>query len=112
MQFHQPKYSQTLETVWNLYNIIKHHIPDISGSGKRALLEVISRRSRGPTRGQILLDGTPMTLSLYQRSCGYVSHRTDLIPSLTAEQTLHYAANLTVGSQVITMCYRVLQYVT
>ncbi|XP_054275102.1 ATP-binding cassette sub-family G member 5-like [Macrosteles quadrilineatus] len=70
------------------------------GSGKRALLEVISRRSRGPTRGQILLDGTPMTLSLYQRSCGYVSHRTDLIPSLTAEQTLHYAANLTVGSQV------------
>lgn len=70
------------------------------GSGKRALLEVISRRSRGPTRGQILLDGSPMTLSLYQNNCGYVSHRTDLIPSLNVEQTLHYAANLTIGSQV------------
>ncbi|RZF36626.1 hypothetical protein LSTR_LSTR007329 [Laodelphax striatellus] len=70
------------------------------GSGKRALLEVISRRSRGPTRGQILLDGAPMTLSLYQKNCGYVSHRVDLIPSLNVEQTLHYAANLTIGSQV------------
>ncbi|XP_046680921.1 LOW QUALITY PROTEIN: ATP-binding cassette sub-family G member 5-like [Homalodisca vitripennis] len=70
------------------------------GSGKRALLEVISRRSRGPTRGQILLDGAPMTLSLYQRCCGYVSHRTDLLPSLSVEQTLHYSANLSIGSQV------------
>lgn len=70
------------------------------GSGKRALLEVISRRSRGPTRGQILLDGSPMTLNLFQRSCGYVSHRTDLLPSLSVEQTLHYSANLSIGSQV------------
>uniref|UniRef100_A0A1B6C953 ABC transporter domain-containing protein n=1 Tax=Clastoptera arizonana TaxID=38151 RepID=A0A1B6C953_9HEMI len=70
------------------------------GSGKRALLEVIARRSRGPTRGQIILDGSPMTLSLFQNSCGYVNHRTDLLPSLNVEQTLHYAANLTIGSQV------------
>ncbi|CAH0391652.1 unnamed protein product [Bemisia tabaci] len=69
------------------------------GSGKRALLEVISRRSSGPTRGQILLDGAPLTLSLFQRSCSYVSPRNDLIPSLTVEQTLYYASHLTLGSQ-------------
>lgn len=81
-------------------NVIVDRLVFCAGSGKRALLEVVSRRSRGPTRGQILLDGAPMTLSLFQRSCGYVSHRTDLLPSLSVEQTLHYSANLSIGSQV------------
>ena len=36
------------------------------GSGKRALLEVISRRAQGPTRGQILLNGVPMSMRLFQ----------------------------------------------
>ena len=36
------------------------------GSGKRALFEVISRRAQGPTRGQILLDGVPMSMRLFQ----------------------------------------------
>jgi ATP-binding cassette subfamily G (WHITE) protein 5 (sterolin 1) len=39
------------------------------GSGKKALLDVISRRVQGPTRGQI---------------------KCDLIPGLTVEQTLYY----------------------
>jgi ABC-type multidrug transport system ATPase subunit len=72
----------------------------ISGSGKRALLEVISRRAQGPTRGQILLNGAPMSLRLFQQNCGYVTHKCDLLPGLTAEQTLHYAAHLTIGSKV------------
>lgn len=72
----------------------------LSGSGKRVLLEVISRRTHGPTRGQILLDGTPMTISLFQKTCGYVSHHTELIPTLTVEQTIHYAAALSIGPQV------------
>ena len=42
--------------------IIKH----ILGSGKRALFEVISRRAQGPTRGQILLNGVPMSMRLFQ----------------------------------------------
>lgn len=83
-----------------VHNVIVDQLVFCAGSGKRALLEVVSRRSRGPTRGQILLDGAPMTLSLFQRSCGYVSHRTDLLPSLSVEQTLHYSANLSIGSQV------------
>ena len=38
----------------------------ILGSGKRALFEVISRRAQGPTRGQILLNGVPMSMRLFQ----------------------------------------------
>ncbi|XP_063227758.1 ATP-binding cassette sub-family G member 5 [Bacillus rossius redtenbacheri] len=70
------------------------------GSGKRALLEVISRRAQGPTRGQITLNGVPMSLRLFQQSCGYVTHKCDLLPGLSVEQTLFFAANLTIGSQV------------
>nr|CAD7203306.1 unnamed protein product [Timema douglasi] len=71
-----------------------------AGSGKRALLEVISRRAQGPTRGQIILNGAPMSLRLFQQSCGYVTHKCDLLPGLNVEQTLYYAAQLTIGSQV------------
>lgn len=60
------------------------------GSGKKALLDVISRRVQGPTRGQILLNSQPMSLSLFQQRCGYVTHKCDLIPGLTVEQTLFY----------------------
>nr|XP_022912669.1 ATP-binding cassette sub-family G member 5 [Onthophagus taurus] len=60
------------------------------GSGKKALLDVISRRVQGPTRGQILLNNQPMSLSLFQQRCGYVTHKCDLIPGLTVEQTLFY----------------------
>ena len=70
------------------------------GSGKRALLEVISRRAQGPTRGQILLNGVPMSMRLFQESCGYVTQKCDLIPGLTVRQTLHYAAKMTIGSKV------------
>jgi len=70
------------------------------GSGKRALLEVISRRAQGPTRGQILLNGAPMSMRLFQENCGYVSQKCDLLPGLSVYQTLRYAANLTIGKKV------------
>jgi hypothetical protein len=73
----------------------------ISGSGKRALLEVISRRAQGPTRGQILLNGAHMSLRLFQQNCGYVTHKCDLLPGLTVEQTLHYAGHITTASKVL-----------
>lgn len=79
-------------THWNIIKFL--------GSGKRALLEVISRRTRGPTRGEILLNGAPMSTILFQHNCGYVTHKCDLIPSLTVMQTLHFASNLTIGSKV------------
>jgi len=70
------------------------------GSGKRALLEVISRRAQGPTRGQILLNGSPMSMRLFQENCGYVTQKCDLLPGLSVYQTLRYAANLTIGRKV------------
>ncbi|XP_064091004.1 ATP-binding cassette sub-family G member 5-like [Macrobrachium nipponense] len=70
------------------------------GSGKRALLEVISRRAQGPTRGQILLNHVPMSLRLFQDSCGYVTHKTQLLEGLTTKQTLEYAAKLSLSSKI------------
>lgn len=67
------------------------------GSGKKALLDVISRRVQGPTRGQILLNNQPMSLSLFQQRCGYVTHKCDLIPGLTVEQTLYYTPTKLTG---------------
>jgi ATP-binding cassette subfamily G (WHITE) protein 5 (sterolin 1) len=67
------------------------------GSGKKALLDVISRRVQGPTRGQILLNNHPMNLSLFQQRGGYVTHKCDLIPGLTVEQTLYYTPTKLTG---------------
>ncbi|CAH1154351.1 unnamed protein product [Phaedon cochleariae] len=60
------------------------------GSGKKALLDVISRRAQGPVRGQILLNNHPMSMCLFQQRCAYVTHKCDLLPGLTVEQTLYY----------------------
>ena len=43
-----------------------HAVLGCKGSGKRALLEVISRRAQGPTRGNISLNGVPMSMRLFQ----------------------------------------------
>jgi len=37
---------------------------------------------------------------MFNQCCAYVGHRADLVPSLSVQQTLHYAANLSIGSQV------------
>ncbi|XP_066246097.1 ATP-binding cassette sub-family G member 5 [Euwallacea similis] len=67
------------------------------GSGKKALLDVISRRVQGPIRGQILLNGQPMSVCLFQQRCGYVTHKCDLIEGLTVEQTLYYTPTRLTG---------------
>uniref|UniRef100_A0A182JAT1 Uncharacterized protein n=1 Tax=Anopheles atroparvus TaxID=41427 RepID=A0A182JAT1_ANOAO len=67
------------------------------GSGKRALLDVIARRSEGSSRGQVLLNGAPLTKSLFQQRCGYVTHSCDFIPGLTVSQTLHYTPTILGG---------------
>ncbi|XP_062562156.1 ATP-binding cassette sub-family G member 5 [Armigeres subalbatus] len=67
------------------------------GSGKRALLDVIARRSEGSSRGQVLLNGSPLTKSLFQQRCGYVTHSCDFIPGLTVSQTLNYTPTILGG---------------
>lgn len=60
------------------------------GSGKKALLDVIACRTENSTRGQVLLNGSTLTKSIFQQKCGYVTHSVDFIHGLTVSQTLHY----------------------
>lgn len=60
------------------------------GSGKKALLDVIACRAENTTRGQVLLNGSTLTKSMFQQKCGYVTHSIDFINGLTVSQTLHY----------------------
>ncbi|XP_033244502.1 ATP-binding cassette sub-family G member 5 isoform X1 [Drosophila miranda] len=67
------------------------------GSGKRALLDVISRRADGATRGQVLLNGSPLSKALFQQRCGYVTQSCTFVPGLTVAQTLHYTPTILSG---------------
>ncbi|XP_063705688.1 ATP-binding cassette sub-family G member 5 [Culicoides brevitarsis] len=67
------------------------------GSGKRALLDVISRRAEGSTRGQVLLNGTPLTKNLFQQRCAYVTQNCDFVPGLTVSQTLQHTPSILSG---------------
>lgn len=58
------------------------------GSGKRALLDVISKRAVGETHGQILLNGIPLSKRLFQEKCGYVTQSNHFIPGLKLLETL------------------------
>lgn len=60
------------------------------GSGKKALLDVIACRAADTTRGQVLLNGSTVSKSMFQHRCGYVTHAIDFIHGLTVSQTLHY----------------------
>merc|ERR1712013_356087 len=52
--------------------------------------------------GQILLNGVPMSMRLFQESCGYVTQKCDLLGGLSVESTLMYAANISLGRKVST----------
>ncbi|XP_045764532.1 ATP-binding cassette sub-family G member 5 [Maniola jurtina] len=56
------------------------------GSGKRALLDVISRRV--PCKGHILLEGVPLEKDYFRNTCALVRHSTKLLPGLSVQQTL------------------------
>lgn len=72
----------------------------LSGSGKRALLDVISRRASGIVRGDIFLNSVSVTSKIFRESCGFVTRTADLIPGLTVRQTLMYSAQLGIGNKV------------
>lgn len=67
------------------------------GSGKRALLDVIAKRADGRGRGSVLLNGAPLTKSLFHQRCAYVTHQVDFIPGLSVSQTLHYTPTILSG---------------
>jgi len=74
----------------------------MSGSGKRALLDVVAGRAQGATRGQVLLNGAPLSASDFKKCGAYVGKRNDLLSGLSTEQTLLYGASLELGSKVNT----------
>ncbi|CAJ1025748.1 putative ABC transporter/ABC-2 type transporter [Leishmania shawi] len=71
-----------------------------SGAGKTTLLDLLSARAKsGVVGGTISLNGTPVTTTgartaQYRSIIGYVSQEDTLLPSLTVEQTILYAARL------------------
>ncbi|XP_023936888.1 ATP-binding cassette sub-family G member 5 [Bicyclus anynana] len=56
------------------------------GSGKRALLDVISRRVS--SKGHILLEGEPLEEEYFRSTCALVRHSSKLLPGLSVQQTL------------------------
>eukprot|EP00095_Tigriopus_kingsejongensis_P006332 maker-scaffold411_size179879-snap-gene-0.35 protein:Tk06332 transcript:maker-scaffold411_size179879-snap-gene-0.35-mRNA-1 annotation:"monocarboxylate transporter 4-like isoform x1" len=65
------------------------------GSGKRALLDVIARQAKGPTRGRIALNGVPLSLELFNESCAFINFKTDeMFSGLTVKQSLQFCASL------------------
>lgn len=64
----------------------------ILGSGKKALLDAISHRADGKVKGNVMLNGTPLTKKLFQQKCGYVTNNDTFVHGLTIQQTLHYNA--------------------
>ncbi|KAG5501193.1 hypothetical protein JIQ42_06191 [Leishmania sp. Namibia] len=71
-----------------------------SGAGKTTLLDLLSARAKsGVVGGTMTLNGTPITTTgaraaQYRNIIGYVSQEDTLLPSLTVEQTILYAARL------------------
>lgn len=72
------------------------------GSGKKALLDLISHRinHQTNTRGQILLNDVPLTLRVFQEQCAYISKKTQLIEGLSVRQTLTYMARMTIRQPI------------
>lgn len=76
------------------------------GSGKKALLSVISDRIGGgnhgftTTRGQILLNDVPLTVRLFHEQCGFVAKRTEMIESLKVLPFLRYMARMTIRQPI------------
>ena len=68
-----------------------------SGCGKTTLLNVLAHRAasvKAKVEGNILVNGATPSLSAFKRSSGYVEQEDSLIGSLTAKETLDFAARL------------------
>eukprot|EP00429_Kryptoperidinium_foliaceum_P020445 CAMPEP_0176039304 /NCGR_PEP_ID=MMETSP0120_2-20121206/19483_1 /TAXON_ID=160619 /ORGANISM="Kryptoperidinium foliaceum, Strain CCMP 1326" /LENGTH=544 /DNA_ID=CAMNT_0017372699 /DNA_START=117 /DNA_END=1751 /DNA_ORIENTATION=- len=66
-----------------------------SGAGKTTLLDLITRRaSKGQTKGDVMLNGKPLTRRSFAGCAAYVAQDSLLWSRLTARETLEYAAEL------------------
>lgn len=68
-----------------------------SGCGKTSLLDILAHRSSIPkakVEGTILVNGTTPSLAAFRQSSSYVEQEDSLIGSLTARETLDFAARL------------------
>lgn len=68
-----------------------------SGCGKTTLLNVLAQRNNSngaETTGQTYLNGSPVTLGVFQQLSCYVEQEDALIGSLTVQETMHFAARL------------------
>ena len=68
-----------------------------SGSGKTTLLDVLAHRATPPgsdIEGDVLVNGKGATLDMFWNVSSYVEQEDILIGSLTVEETLHFAAKL------------------
>eukprot|EP00008_Paramoeba_atlantica_P003018 CAMPEP_0201489444 /NCGR_PEP_ID=MMETSP0151_2-20130828/22807_1 /ASSEMBLY_ACC=CAM_ASM_000257 /TAXON_ID=200890 /ORGANISM="Paramoeba atlantica, Strain 621/1 / CCAP 1560/9" /LENGTH=403 /DNA_ID=CAMNT_0047875049 /DNA_START=78 /DNA_END=1286 /DNA_ORIENTATION=- len=76
-----------------------------SGAGKSTVMDVLAhKRKAGRREGAVLVNGVPQGPS-FRRAIAYCTQEDVLIPDLTVEQTLYYAARLvlpsSLGSKVI-----------
>ena len=68
-----------------------------SGSGKTTLLNVLAHRHNSPgaaVEGEILVNGDKVSLGNFQQISSYVEQEDVLVGSLTVEETLYFAAQL------------------
>ena len=74
-----------------------------SGSGKSTLLNVLAHRPVAPkatVEGQIFINGGPVSPATFRQLSCYVEQEDSLIGSLTARETLDFAAKLSLPRQV------------
>jgi len=68
-----------------------------SGCGKTTLLNVLARRAASlgaKITGDVLVNGMDINTELFKRITSYVEQEDALIGSLTVQETLHFAAQL------------------
>ena len=68
-----------------------------SGSGKSTLLNVLAHRPLAPkakVEGEVLINRAPASSATFRRAGCYVEQEDSLIGSLTARETLNFAAKL------------------
>ncbi|KAL1958807.1 hypothetical protein VTO42DRAFT_3644 [Malbranchea cinnamomea] len=74
-----------------------------SGSGKTTLLNVLAHRHNSPgstVEGDILVNGNKTSLTTFQQISSYVEQEDVLVGSLTVEETLYFAAELSLPRSI------------
>lgn len=68
-----------------------------SGAGKTTLLNILAGQHTSNLRGSIRMNGVEKPFESLQKRCCYVPQEIELMPLLTAKETLSIAAQLKLG---------------